>query len=141
MKRAVLAEEASSGQGGEIELWADDEQAPSFMFIDDCVEGIYRLMASDHHEPLNLGTDELVTVNQLVDMVSQMARKRLTEPHDPSKPQGVPGRSSDKSRLRQVLSWEPKIRFRGALVPTYQWVESQLGARALEVGGRLKTGR
>jgi nucleoside-diphosphate-sugar epimerase len=96
------------------------------MYIDDCVEGIYRLMHSEWHEPLNLGTDVLVTVDQLVDLVSTAAGKRLRKKHDLSKPQGVRGRNSDNSRLRKVLGWEPSVSLEVGLKATYVWIESEL---------------
>ena len=82
-------------------MWGDGHQTRSFMHVDDCVEGIYRIMHSDYPHPLNLGTDELVTVNQLVDLVAGIAGKGITKRHDLSKPQGVRGRNSDNSRLRE----------------------------------------
>jgi GDP-D-mannose 3',5'-epimerase len=84
--------------GGEIEVWGDGKQTRSFMYVDDCVEGIYRLMHSGYPHPLNLGTDELVTINQLVDLVAGVAGKRITKRHDLSKPQGVRGRNSEIGR-------------------------------------------
>jgi nucleoside-diphosphate-sugar epimerase len=116
-KVAVLAE------GSEIEIWGDGKQTRSFMYIDDCVEGIYRIMRSDYSAPLNLGTDELVSVDDLVDIVSQIAGKTLVKRHDTSRPQGVRGRNSDNSRLRCVLGWEPKTPLRRGLIPTYRWIE------------------
>jgi nucleoside-diphosphate-sugar epimerase len=92
------------------------------MYIDDCVEGIYRIMRSEYGAPLNLGTDELVTVDQLVDMVCEIAGKILVKVHNASRPQGVRGRNSDNSRLRRVLGWEPKTPLRVGLVPTYRWI-------------------
>src|SRR5215208_5066171 len=89
-------------------------------------EGIYRIMRSDYPHPLNLGTDELVTINELVDMVAEIAGKRITKRHDLSKPQGVRGRNSDNSRLREVLGWQPQIPLREGLTPTYRWIESQI---------------
>jgi GDP-D-mannose 3',5'-epimerase len=112
--------------GDEIEVWGDGEQTRSFMHVDDCVEGIYRIMRSDYPHPLNLGTDELVTINELVDMVAEISEKRITKRHDLSKPQGVRGRNSDNSRLREVLGWEPGIPLREGLTPTYRWIESEL---------------
>jgi len=94
--------------------------------VDDCVEGIHRLMRSDFPHPLNLGTDEMVTVNELVDMVASTAGKVVVKRHDLTKPQGVRGRNSDNAKLRQVLSWEPQIPLQEGLVPTYQWIESEL---------------
>jgi nucleoside-diphosphate-sugar epimerase len=105
-----------------IEIWGDGKQTRSFMYIDDCVEGIYRIMRSDYSAPLNLGTDELVAVDELVDIVSNIAGKTLIKQHDTSRPQGVRGRNSDNSRLRKVLGWEPKTPLRKGLVPTYRWI-------------------
>jgi GDP-D-mannose 3',5'-epimerase len=123
---AICRKVALAADGDEIEVWGDGEQTRSFMYVDDCVEGIHRIMRSDYPRPLNLGTDELVTVNQLVDMVAEVAGKRITKRHDLSKPQGVRGRNSDNSRLRNVLGWEPQISLREGLVPTYHWIESEL---------------
>lgn len=101
---AISRKVALTPDGGEIEVWGDGQQTRSFMWIDDCVEGLVRLMASDYHAPLNLGTEELVTVDKLVDMVCQVAGKRLRKVHALDKPQGVRGRNSDNSRLRTVLA-------------------------------------
>ena len=129
MARAISRKVATLPDRGDIEVWGDGKQTRSFMYIDDCVEGIYRIMQSDYDRPLNLGTDELVTVDQLVDMVSEIAGKSLTKRHDTSRPQGVRGRNSDNSRLRQVLGWEPKIPLRQGLVPTYRWIAECLAAQ------------
>lgn len=119
--------------GGEIEVWGDGEQTRSFMHVDDCVEGIYRIMQSDYAMPLNLGTDELVTINELVDIVADAAGKVIRKRHDLSKPQGVRGRNSDNSRLRSVLGWEPRMTLEQGIVPTYQWIRRQVvEQRALE---------
>jgi len=123
---AVCRKVALNSDGGDIEVWGDGLQTRSFMYIDDCVEGIYRLMRSDYSQPLNLGTDELVTINELVDIVSEIAGKRLTKQHDLSKPQGVRGRNSDNTLLRDVLGWEPTITVREGLQPTYRWIEQEL---------------
>jgi GDP-D-mannose 3',5'-epimerase len=123
---AICRKVALAADGDEIEVWGDGKQTRSFMHVDDCVEGIYRIMSSDYPHPLNLGTDELVTINQLVDMVAEIADKRINKRHDLSKPQGVRGRNSDNSRLRQVLGWEPEIPLREGLVSTYRWIESEL---------------
>ena len=125
---AISRKVAMTPDGGEIEIWGDGEQTRSFMYVDDCVEGLVRLMASDYHAPLNLGTDRLVTINQLVDLVSTIANKRLIKRHDLSKPQGVRGRNSDNTRLNKVLSWEPSIALEDGLQVTYNWIESQLRA-------------
>jgi GDP-D-mannose 3', 5'-epimerase len=123
---AISRKVALAEDGGEIEIWGDGEQTRSFMYVDDCVEGLVRLMASDYYEPLNLGTDRLVTINELVDLVSKVAGKRLIKRHDPSKPQGVRGRNSDNTRLFQALHWEPGITLETGLEITYNWIENEL---------------
>jgi GDP-D-mannose 3', 5'-epimerase len=123
---AVSRKVALAQDGGEIEIWGDGEQTRSFMYVDDCVEGLVRLMASNHHDALNLGTDRLVTINQLVDIVSGIANKRLIKRHDVTKPQGVRGRNSDNTRLNQVLGWEPSISLEVGLEISYKWIENEL---------------
>ena len=123
---AISRKVALTPDGSNIEIWGDGEQTRSFMHVDDCVEGLLRIMASDYHEPLNLGTDELVTINGLVDMISKIAGKRFKKVHDLSKPQGVRGRNSDNSRLRSVLGWEPSITLEQGLVPTYTWIAAEV---------------
>lgn len=112
--------------GGEIEVWGDGNQTRSFMYIDDCVEGLMRLMASDHHEPLNLGSDELVTINELLLKILFVAGKECSIRHLLDKPQGVRGRNSDNSKLREVLGWEPQTLLSTGLVPTYDWINRQI---------------
>jgi len=112
----------------EIEIWGDGEQTRSFCYIDDCVEGIYRLMRSDHVEPLNLGQDRMVTINELADMVAAAAGVPITKRHIDG-PQGVRGRNSDNTRLRSVLGWEPGISLEDGLARTYAWIETQVRAK------------
>lgn len=126
---AISRKVAMASDDGVIEVWGDGLQTRSFTFVDDCVEGIYRIMQSDHWEPLNLGTDELVTIDGLVDLVAKVAGKSLTKRHDLDKPQGVRGRNSDNSRLREVLGWEPGTSLEEGLRQTYAWIEAEL-ARA-----------
>jgi len=109
----------------EIEIWGDGEQTRSFCYIDDCVEGLDKLMQSDYHEPLNLGQDRMVTINQLADIVADIAGIQITKKHI-SGPQGVRGRNSDNTRLRQVLNWEPRIALEEGLRRTYDWIEKQV---------------
>lgn len=109
----------------EIEIWGDGHQTRSFCYIDDCVEGIYRLMQSDHTDPINLGSDRLVTINQLADMIARVVGIKLAKRHVDG-PQGVRGRNSDNTRLRQVLNWEPRVSLEDGLARTYQWVEQQV---------------
>jgi GDP-D-mannose 3',5'-epimerase len=123
---AISRKVALATNGETIDVWGDGEQTRSFMYIDDCVEGLVRLMASDYAEALNLGTDELVTINALVMMVSKIAGKSLTIRHDLSKPQGVRGRNSDNTRLNRVLGWEPSISLESGLEVTYKWIENEL---------------
>ena len=123
---AISRKVALAENGDDIEVWGDGEQTRSFMYIDDCVEGLVRIMASDYRDALNLGTDELVTINQLVDLVSEIAGKRLKKRYDLTGPQGVRGRNSDNSRLRTVLGWEPSITLSRGLKNTYPWIEKEL---------------
>jgi GDP-D-mannose 3',5'-epimerase len=109
----------------EVEIWGDGEQTRSFCYIDDCVSGIYRLMRSDYHHPLNLGQDRLVSINQLADLIAQIAQVRILKKHVPG-PQGVRGRNSDNTRLRQVLGWEPQVSLEEGLTRTYAWIEGQV---------------
>jgi GDP-D-mannose 3', 5'-epimerase len=108
-----------------IEIWGDGEQTRSFCYIDDCITGICKLMQSDYGEPLNLGQDRLVTINQLVDIVASIAAIRVVKKHVPG-PQGVRGRNSDNTRLRKVLNWEPGISLEEGLAWTYSWIEEQV---------------
>lgn len=123
---AISRKVALANDGDEIEVWGDGKQTRSFMYVDDCVEGLVRIMASDYRDALNLGTDELVTINQLVDIVSEVAGKGLRKRHDLTGPQGVRGRNSDNTRLLKVLGWEPKILLRQGLRKTYPWIEEEL---------------
>ena len=109
----------------EIEIWGDGEQTRSFCYVDDCVEGIYRIMDSKHSEPLNLGQDRMVSINTLADIIAEIARTEISKKHIDG-PQGVRGRNSDNSRLRQVLGWEPAISLEEGLRKTYAWVEEQV---------------
>jgi GDP-D-mannose 3',5'-epimerase len=126
---AICRKVALAQDRGTIEIWGDGVQTRSFMYVDDCVEGLMRLMASAHREPLNLGTDRLISINGLVDLVCEVAGKTLSKRHDLSKPQGVRGRNSDNRRLLEVLGWEPTISLEAGLALTYKWIETEL-ARA-----------
>jgi GDP-D-mannose 3', 5'-epimerase len=123
---AISRKVALARDGGEIEIWGDGEQTRSFMYVDDCVEGLVRLMASDYHEPLNLGTDRLISINGLVDLISKIAGKHLVKKYDLAKPQGVRGRNSDNTRLNKVLGWMPSISLETGLDITYKWIASEL---------------
>jgi len=112
----------------EVEIWGDGEQTRSFCYIDDCVEGIFRLMRSSYVAPLNVGQDRMVTINELADMVAAAAGVTIEKRHVEG-PQGVRGRNSDNTRLREVLSWEPKISLEEGLARTYAWIEAQVRAK------------
>jgi nucleoside-diphosphate-sugar epimerase len=120
---ALCRKVAEASPGGDIEIWGDGEQTRSFCYIDDCVEGIYRLMQSDYREPLNLGTDRLVSINDLARMIIEISGKPGLSIRHVDGPQGVRGRNSDNTRLRQVLGWEPHTPLEEGLVPTYRWIE------------------
>jgi GDP-D-mannose 3', 5'-epimerase len=108
-----------------IDIWGDGEQTRSFCYIDDCVEGIYRLMQSDHWEPINLGQDRMVSINQLADIVADIAGAKIEKRYVEG-PQGVRGRNSDNTKLREVLGWEPEISLERGLATTYAWIEKQV---------------
>ena len=127
---ALCRKVAVAEPDGEIEIWGDGEQTRSFCYIDDCVEGIYRLMQSDHCEPLNLGRDRMVTINELAGIVMDIAGKPSLSIRHVDGPQGVRGRNSDNSRLREVLGWEPTTSLEEGLVPTYRWIEKQVAGRS-----------
>ena len=124
---AICRKIALANDGDEIEVWGDGCQTRSYCYIDDCVEGIYRLMRSDCRAPLNLGQDRLISINELVDMVAGIAGKRLGKRYNPTAPQGVRGRNSDNTRLRQVLGWEPSGSLEDGLAETYRWIARQVG--------------
>jgi GDP-D-mannose 3',5'-epimerase len=106
----------------EIEIWGDGRQTRSFMYIDDCVEGIRRIIKSDVTEPLNLGSDELTTINGLVEMVEDIAGVQFRHRHNLSAPKGVNGRNSDNTLIKKYLGWAPEIRLREGMERTYEWI-------------------
>jgi len=127
---AICRKVAMADQEDAIEVWGDGRQTRSYCYIDDCVEGIYRLMCSDYREPLNLGTDRLVSINELVDLVAGVAGKTIHKEYNLGKPQGVRGRNSDNTRLREVLAWEPTTPLEVGLARTYQWIQEQARSRS-----------
>lgn len=123
---AICRKVALADNPGEIEVWGDGKQTRSYCYIDDCVEGIYRLMQSEHREPINLGQDRMISINELVDIIAKIAGKTIGKRYDITKPQGVRGRNSDNTRLRQVLKWEPQISLEDGLERTYHWIARQI---------------
>lgn len=126
---AICRKVALANDDDEIEVWGDGEQTRSYCYIDDCVEGIYRLMRSDHREPLNLGQDRMISINELVEIVAAIAGKTIRKRYDLTKPQGVRGRNSDNTRLREVLQWEPRISLEEGLEKTYRWIQAQVSEK------------
>jgi nucleoside-diphosphate-sugar epimerase len=122
---AICRKVARAKSGDFIDIWGDGDQTRSFMFVDDCLEGTLRLMRSDFAGPVNIGSEEMVTINQLVDMVADIAGKRIEKNHIPG-PLGVRGRNSDNRLIREKLGWEPRARLRDGLEVTYRWIESQV---------------
>ena len=118
--------EAVRSEQYRIDVWGDGEQTRSFMYIDDCVDGTLRIMDSDVEEPLNVGSSELVTINELVRIVASIAGVAVETVHDLDAPQGVRGRNSDNSRIRSQLGWEPAITLREGLERTYAWIAAEV---------------
>jgi nucleoside-diphosphate-sugar epimerase len=112
-----------------IEIWGDGEQTRSFMYIDDCLFGTQRLVASDVLEPINIGSSQLVSINQLVDMVESIADVRLERRYNLDAPKGVRGRNSENSRIRRELGWEPGTRLEDGLERTYRWIYDEMASR------------
>jgi len=123
---AICRKIALAEHEDKIEVWGDGQQTRSYCYISDCVEGIYRLMQSEFHAPINLGQDRLVTVNELVDIVARVARKKISKRHDLTKPQGVRGRNADITLMKKVLGWEPYVSLEEGLLETYLWIEERL---------------
>jgi len=127
---AVCRKVAEASNPGSIEIWGDGKQTRSFLYIDHCVEGVRRLMQSDFAGPVNIGSDEMVTINQVAEMVSGISGKRIKLQHVPG-PTGVRGRNSDNRLIEAKLGWRPTRPFIEGLQVTYAWIEQQVRARAL----------
>lgn len=109
-----------------IEIWGDGEQTRSFTFIDDCVEGTIKLMESSVREPLNIGSSEMVSINDLVDIIEKIAGVSLKRNYDLSAPKGVRGRNSDNTKILELLNWQPEITLQEGLKKTYDWIDQQV---------------
>ena len=125
--RKVIAAQLSGKH--EIEIWGDGHQTRSFMFIDDCVKGTQMLLHSEVTEPINVGSSELVSINQLVDIVEEIAGVKLERRYNLSAPKGVNGRNSDNTLIKKLLGWEPDTRLRAGMKKTYRWVHEQMTAK------------
>jgi nucleoside-diphosphate-sugar epimerase len=110
----------------EIEIWGDGKQTRSFMYIDDCLKGTQAILASDILEPINLGSSELVSINQLVDIVEGIAGIKLKRSYKLDAPKGVKGRNSDNTLIKKYLNWEPNVKLRDGLENTYHWIHDQM---------------
>jgi nucleoside-diphosphate-sugar epimerase len=126
--RKVL--EAKLSGKHEIEIWGDGHQTRSFMYIDDCTKGTRAITESEIHEPLNLGSNELVTINQLVDIVEDIAGVKLNRRYKLDAPKGVNGRNSDNTKILEYLDWEPSIRLKDGLAKTFEWIQKEMLALA-----------
>lgn len=125
---ALCRKVAKASDPGELEIWGDGKQTRSFCYIDDCLEGSIRLMNSDYQKPLNIGSDELITINQLADYIIEISGKDITKKYGNSKPQGVRGRNSDNTRIKKVLGWAPSVSLKEGLEKTYPWVAKQVNS-------------
>ena len=122
---ALCRKVAETPDGGEMEIWGDGKQTRSFLFIDECLEGVRRLMASDFTGPVNIGSEEMVTINQLAEMAMRIAGKKLSIKHIPG-PLGVRGRNSDNKLIKEKLGWAPSARLEDGMRKTYQWIAEQV---------------
>jgi nucleoside-diphosphate-sugar epimerase len=122
---AICRKVAMAKSGSQIEIWGDGEQTRSFLYVDECIEGTVRLMRSDSAGPLNIGSSEMVTINQLVDFVADIAGKRIEKKHI-SGPTGVRGRNSDNRLINDTLVWQPSQTLYAGLEKTYRWIAEQV---------------
>ena len=123
---ALCRKVAEESNPGKIEIWGDGEQTRSFCYIDDCVRGIEQLIESDYPNPVNIGSDRLVTINELADIIIGISGKKIEKVYDPTKPQGVRGRNADLTLVTKVLGWKPEISLEQGLAKTYRWIENRL---------------
>ncbi|MGA2417788.1 MAG: NAD-dependent epimerase/dehydratase family protein [Candidatus Staskawiczbacteria bacterium] len=123
---AICRKIALAKNGDTIEIWGDGKQTRSFCLIDDCVQGVFQLMNSDFKEPLNIGSDRLISIDAMVDIVEKIAGKKINKNYLLDKPQGVRGRNSDNTLCKKVLNWAPKISLEEGLEKTYKWIEKQI---------------
>lgn len=122
-RKVAVANETSINN--EVQIWGDGKQTRSFCYIDDCIEGILRIMRSDYDKPLNLGSEEIVTINQICDVVADVAGIKITKKHVPG-PEGVRGRNSDNTRIKEILGWAPQISLKEGIEKTFAWIKSQI---------------
>jgi nucleoside-diphosphate-sugar epimerase len=120
---ALCRKIAEASNPGTITIWGDGKQTRSFCYIDDCLRGTIMLMESDYDQPLNIGSDRLVTIDELADMIIKISGKKIEKQYDPSAPQGVRGRNADLTLVKKILGWEPQVNLEEGLLKTYKWIE------------------
>lgn len=126
---AICRKVIEAEDGGSIDIWGDGEQTRSFLYIDDCIDAVRLLMQSTYMKPINIGSEEMVTINQLVDVASSIERKTLQKNHIPG-PLGVRGRNSDNTIIRNVLGWNPKFTLQSGIERTYDWIKNEKNPRS-----------
>jgi len=117
---------AEAPNPGTITVWGDGKQTRSFLYIDDSLDATYKLMQSSYTEPLNIGSDELISIDELADLIIEISGKKIKKQYDLTKPQGVRGRNADLNLIKSVLNWEPKTTYREGLAKTYRWIEEMV---------------
>jgi nucleoside-diphosphate-sugar epimerase len=123
---ALCRKVAEATDPGEIVIWGDGKQTRSFCYIDNAVEGTMLLMESDYDKPINIGSERLVTIDELADIIIKISRKRIEKKYDTSAPQGVRGRNADITLARNILGWEPKVSLEEGLAKTYKWIKTKI---------------
>jgi nucleoside-diphosphate-sugar epimerase len=123
---ALCRKVAEVKDGGTISVWGDGKQTRSFLYIDDALDGIYRLMQSDYDKPLNIGSDELISIDRLADIIIEASGKTLKKVYDLKAPQGVRGRNADLTLITKMIGWKPKVTYREGLEKTYRWIEGMV---------------
>jgi nucleoside-diphosphate-sugar epimerase len=123
---ALCRKVAEARNGGTITVWGDGKQTRSFLYIDDALDGIHRLMQSDYDKPLNIGSDELITIDRLADIIIEASGKKIKKVYDLKAPQGVRGRNADLTLITKVIGWKPKVTYREGLERTYNWIEGMV---------------
>jgi GDP-D-mannose 3',5'-epimerase len=123
---ALCRKVAEATNPGSIEIWGDGKQTRSYCYVDDAVKATILLMESDHDKPINIGSDRLVTINKLADIIIEASGKKITRTYNPTAPQGVRGRNADLTLVKKVLKWQPQVTLEQGLAKTYKWIEEQV---------------
>lgn len=123
---AICRKVAEASNPGVIEIWGDGKQTRSYCYIDDAVKGAIKLMESDYHKPINIGSDRLISINEIADIVIKISGKKITKTHNLAAPQGVRGRNADLTLVKKALNWQPQVSLEDGLAKTYRWIQAQL---------------